>query len=196
MPITKFLELCPSLAREDTSKYTIADIEKEVKEICNYIDIAYPHSGKKMSTVRFKVQWGMDKTGTLGRCRCNNEMLYDLTFNPTYFKVSSPTKVHSTIIHEVLHACKGGMKHTGNWKMMANNCQYHLGIPVSRTNSDPKYTEVRNATLKYYVKCQACGWEGGKRRKLSPCLKDIMNNNQSRYYCPACKSKNLKVKRF
>ena len=30
MPIAKFLELCPSLTREDTSKYTLADIEKEV----------------------------------------------------------------------------------------------------------------------------------------------------------------------
>ena len=138
----------------------------------------------------------MDKTGTLGRCHRSNEMMYDLTFNPTYFKVSSPTEVHSTIIHEVLHACKGGMKHTGNWKMMANNCQYHLGIPVKRTGSDPKYTEVRNTTFKYYVECQACGWKGERRRKLTPNLKNIMNNNRRGNYCPTCKSRDLKVKKF
>ena len=196
MPISKFLELCPSLTREDTSKYTLADIEKEVKEVCNYIDVAYPYSGKKMSSVYFNVRWGMDKTGTLGRCHRSNEMMYDLIFNPTYFKVSNPTEVHSTIIHEVLHACKGGMKHTGNWKMMANNCQYHLGIPVKRTGSDPKYTEVRNTTFKYYVECQACGWKGERRRKLTPNLKNIMNNNRRGNYCPTCKSKDLKVKKF
>ena len=85
MPIAKFLELCPSRTREDTSKYTLADIEREVKEVCNYIDVAYPYSGKKMSSVYFNVRWGMDKTGTLGRCHRSNEMMYNLIYSKTIY---------------------------------------------------------------------------------------------------------------
>lgn len=187
-----FLKVCPSLARTDTAKYTLADIEKECKEICKYFDLAYPYTNKKMRHVSFCVNWGIDNTNTLGRCHRNSEYDYTLTFNPTYFKIGDPQSIHSTIIHEVLHMCEGCFKHTGEWKYRAQNCQYHLGIPVTRLNKDANYHQMRVDTAKYDLFCVNCG-EIGHYRRMTNCVKSVLKD-EKKYWCRRCKSRKLSIR--
>lgn len=192
MPNQFYLSKCPSLKRRDTKSYTLNDIYDECREVCNYLDMAYPMSSKKMEKVTFCVKWGKDKTGTLGSCHRNlNDFNYTLTFNPTFFKLAEPEQAHSVIVHEVLHMGPDCMKHTGNWKMMARNCESHLGVTVTRTTRDKNYAEMRQSKYKYYISCNNCGYKCAYKMKMTPCLKTIKSGHHN-YWCTKCKSHDLK----
>ena len=66
-----------------------------------------------------------------------------------------------TIIHELLHTCKGCMKHQGRWKANATmmNCRY--GYNIKRvTSGNEKGVEnykPEHMTVKYVFTCGGCG---------------------------------------
>lgn len=41
----------------------------------------------------------------------------------------------NTIIHELLHTCKGCMKHTGEWKQLAEKVNRYYGYNIKRCDS-------------------------------------------------------------
>lgn len=66
----------------------------------------------------------------------------------------------NTIIHELLHSCKGGHGHKGEWKRLANKVHRELGYNITRTSSaDDKgvEAETRPVRVKYTITCEKCG---------------------------------------
>lgn len=66
-----------------------------------------------------------------------------------------------TIVHEILHACKGGHSHTGMWKIYANqvNAKYPE-LAISRCTSADKFgleEEQREIRRRYAIRCVECG---------------------------------------
>lgn len=70
----------------------------------------------------------------------------------------------NTIIHELLHSCKGGGGHREEWKRLAEKVNRAYGYNIKRCSSaDEKgVTEIAIPTRKtsstsYYIKCDKCG---------------------------------------
>lgn len=70
----------------------------------------------------------------------------------------------NTIIHELLHSCKGCMNHGENWKRLATKVNRAYGYNIKRCSSaDEKGVQeetrpIKTAReIKYIVKCNGCG---------------------------------------
>jgi predicted SprT family Zn-dependent metalloprotease len=67
-----------------------------------------------------------------------------------------------TIIHELLHTCRGGMKHTGKWKEYAELMNRRYGYDIKRITTGTEkgleeYTPTRSLPVKYVFVCGGCG---------------------------------------
>lgn len=67
-----------------------------------------------------------------------------------------------TIIHEILHTCRGCDKHTGMWSYYANIMNNKYGYSIKRATSGTEkgveeYTPTRRLTYQYCYKCEKCG---------------------------------------
>ncbi len=66
-----------------------------------------------------------------------------------------------TIIHELLHTCKGCMKHQGKWKTYAQLMNMRYGYDIKRvTSGNEKGVEnykPRSIAVKYVFTCGGCG---------------------------------------
>ena len=89
---------------------------------------------------------------------------------------NSEQALKETIIHEILHTCRGCMNHGENWKRLAERVNQKYGYSIKRTSStndkglheDTRPVAVR--TVKYIVQCQSCG-QLYPRAKLSKIVK-------------------------
>lgn len=67
----------------------------------------------------------------------------------------------TTMLHELLHTCRGGMKHTGKWKEYADILNAKYGYDIKRvTSGEEKGVEnhkVKHRAVKYIFKCRFCG---------------------------------------
>jgi len=66
----------------------------------------------------------------------------------------------STILHELLHTCKGCMNHGENWKRLARKVNSAYGYDIKRTSSaDEKgiTADPRLETAKHKFVCEKCG---------------------------------------
>ena len=69
-----------------------------------------------------------------------------------------------TIIHELLHSCKGCMNHGENWKRLAAkvNRAYNYNIKRCSTADDKGVQEetkpISLHTVNYVIKCNKCGY--------------------------------------
>ena len=149
-----------SFSRTDTANYTLDDIRKEVNEICVWLDYMWGHE-KKMQNVQFRVGWNeKPRPKSLGLCHKDSDYKYVLTFSHRYFEAALPRGVHEVILHEVLHATKNGMKHTGEWKSKANYVSNFTEFKVTRCvnpeDAPAWYAQETAAQLggaKYQVYC-------------------------------------------
>ena len=106
----------------------------------------------------------------------------------------------NTLVHELLHAERNRMCHTGEWKRCAKlvNAKYPEFNIQRCTSAEDKgivhhaYVK-RNSSIKYIVNCNVCGKVYYYRRK-STVIKLLLNpntNNECR--CGRCKSNKLSV---
>lgn len=88
----------------------------------------------------------------------------------------------NTIMHELLHTCRGCMKHTGKWKELAArvNCAYGYNIQRTATPEEKLIPSELAAEPKYVVKCESCGCEFARHR-MSAIVK-----SPGRYRCGKC----------
>ena len=76
----------------------------------------------------------------------------------------------NTIIHELLHTCKGCMSHTGEWKRLAEKVNKYYGYDIKRCDSsnDKGISEAAREQItttrkiKYKFRCMGCGQEIGR----------------------------------
>ena len=105
------------------------------------------------------------------------------TIEVTSDLLESEVGLRNTIMHEVLHACKGGMTHKGEWKKYAQmvNEKYNMDIKRTSTSEDKGVKEVEiEYAYKYLLRCEGCGQEF-KRDRMSKFVK-----NPERGKCGGC----------
>ena len=93
----------------------------------------------------------------------------------------------NTIIHELLHSCKGCMNHGAEWKRLAERVKRAYGYDIKRT-CPAAGIGVKKETMpvrkqvepKYIVQCECCG-QLIKRQKRSDLIK-----HTSLYTCGRC----------
>ncbi|MCR5272626.1 MAG: SprT-like domain-containing protein [Lachnospiraceae bacterium] len=91
-----------------------------------------------------------------------------------------------TIIHELLHTCKGCMKHTGSWKMYATQMNVAYGYNIKRTTSGSEKGvedhEVTPLPVKHIFVCKNCGAVIYRKRESR------FTRHYRRYACARCKA--------
>ena len=98
----------------------------------------------------------------------------------------SDKSVKTTIIHEILHTCKGCLNHSTEWKKLASYVNSTLGYDIKRCTSAAEHgicDEPAARNVRYIVKCIKCGKTYERERKSK-----IIKNPQ-RYRCGVCRGK-------
>lgn len=91
-----------------------------------------------------------------------------------------------TIIHELLHSCKGCMNHGENWKRLAAKVNRAYGYNVKRCSSaedkgvQEETRPVSVRTPNYIIKCNRCG-HTYTRMRMSKIIQ-----HPERYRCGRC----------
>ena len=151
---------------------------EECKEELDSIDIAYGKIVDIVPNSRAKSRWG--------QC-CKRADGFHININIVLLKddVSDKT-TKETIMHEVLHTCKGCMNHGHEWQRLAdivNDCyNYHVKRCTSE-NEKGVSLERKNREYKYVFECEKCG-QKINRAKMSDFVK-----NTNRYRCGKCGGK-------
>ncbi len=83
-------------------------------------------------------------------------------------------ELKNTIVHEILHTCKGCMNHGNTWKRNANLMNKKYGYRLTRVRTCKEFTKIveEEQPYKYIVRCTKCGYEY-KRRKKSRLIEHI-----------------------
>lgn len=108
------------------------------------------------------VSWNGRLKAVWGRCYYNTRTeTYRIELNPVLrLPEVSWEDAMNTMIHEVLHAYTGRMKHTGEWKRCAEivNREYPLYNITRCTSAEEKgVADKMNRYYKYIVTCDVCG---------------------------------------
>ncbi len=132
---------------------------KKLQEIClNEVRAVGIEPGKISSWIinsRAKRRWGL--------CKKNPDGTFSIQIAKQLLEDDrvDEVAVKTTMIHEILHTTKGGMKHTGNWKMYATIMNKKYGYNIKRTTSgEEKGLENHVSHLrpdKYLFVCRYCG---------------------------------------
>ena len=129
------------------------DINK-VYETCSkkLADIGIQHGNIKDVSInkRAKRRWGTCKRiGNIYSIEISSILLDDDV---------SDEATETTMIHELLHSCKGCFNHGNEWKRLANKVNKAYGYNVKRvTTSDEKGIAPEVVGKKHKIVCQKCG---------------------------------------
>ncbi|MCR5343321.1 MAG: hypothetical protein K6E70_08165 [Butyrivibrio sp.] len=89
-----------------------------------------------------------------------------------------------TIIHEILHTCKGCMTHQGKWKTYADMMNLRYGYNIKRiTRGEEKGVEnykPKQMAVKYIMTCGGCGATIYRKRSSK------FTRNYRNYSCTRC----------
>ena len=96
----------------------------------------------------------------------------------------------TTILHELLHTCKGCMNHGKEWQRLADKVNRAYGYNIKRcTSCEEKGIEKEDEPeAKYIIGCPCCGtkWEYVRMTKAV--------QNPRRYLCGKCKVELIRIK--
>ena len=104
---------------------------------------------------RAKTRWGL--------CRKTGKNSYSIEIAEALLSDDriSETACKETIIHEILHTCRGCMRHTGRWKEYAERMNARYGYRIKRvTTGSEKGVEdhvSRSQPVRYIYRCKRCG---------------------------------------
>ena len=179
---------------ENTSNYSIEDVEVEVVNCQNILNSLGYITGKINSIV-----WNTRAKKRLGECiykgERNGERIFNLNFNKIYFNIGSPEAVHSTIMHEVIHTIPGCFDHKKKFKEVSDKVK-KFGYEVNRTTIDANYNEFlleNKQDIKFEVFCPTCNKVLCRRIRKTRMIKDIKAEKHN-WSCPICHCKNLLIK--
>lgn len=157
---------------------------KEVAIICmqelDKIGIPYREVEDFIINTRAKSRWGQCKTLPNGKflISISNRLLEDDT---------DIMGLKNTIIHELIHTCKGCMNHKSEWKMYAQKVNNAYGYNIKRTSSAEDkgvraIEKIRVINHKYI--CEGCGQIVTRERD---------RGFEKRYNCGVCGKHFIKV---
>lgn len=108
-----------------------------------------------------KVELNYRAKNRFGQCKRKSDGTYELNFNYRIFDDNANEHAIITcMIHEILHTCKGGMTHKGEWKRLANVVREKTGYNVTRCNSYSDFgveSPIKRKAHNYVFVCEDCG---------------------------------------
>lgn len=150
------------------------DINNVVKSCCEKLDVIGIKYGTIVSitiNTRAKKRWGQCKK--IGNC---------FAIQVSSRLISEDVElVHleTTVIHEILHTCKGCMNHGNEWKTLAEKVNRAYGYNIKRTTSNEE-KGIEPIPAKYKFVCKDCGCVVTRMRE-SDFVKHYYN-----YRCAKC----------
>ena len=156
---------------------------EECKRELDAIGVKYGTVTEITVNTRAKSRWG--------QCRRYPNGTYTINIRDILLTDEASEKgLKETILHELLHTCKGCMKHTGEWKRLAELVNDCYGYHIKRTDcaedkgiDGTEYIKNKRMGAKYKFVCTGCGQEIYKYR-----ASDFVKNTW-RYQCGICHSK-------
>lgn len=145
--------------RLDTKKYTLVDIQEEVKEnFALLVSLGYEDLLNKEVVVTYgKKIRAFGTCKKIGKKPYSNKMLYEIQINKEYLAVADPKEVHNTIMHECIHCIDGCMNHGNKWKYAATRVNAKFDFtPIKRTGYDEAYHQVMETKYRYFATCDKC----------------------------------------
>ena len=105
-------------------------------------------------------------------------------------RVDEKNGLKNTIMHELLHTCRGCMNHTGRWAELAQNVNDAYGYHVKRVtnHNDCVIPDELQAPARYLIRCTECG-ALIPRQRMSALIK-----NPKKYLCAKCGGKLERIK--
>lgn len=118
-----------------------------------------------------------------GRCSRQNDGTYVVELNELLLGATEKAAM-TTMVHEVLHSCKGCMNHGAKWKSYTRILNNAYGYNI-KTCSTYEERGVEQPKGKYTVQCQnkECGTKYEKNR-----MSGVIRNPE-RYTCGTCRGK-------
>lgn len=161
---------------------------EDAKAILDDLDIKYgPISEVKVSS---------RMTRTFGTCQYNKRTgVYRIKISSRLMVEDVPYEIAlDTMVHELLHAYKNRMCHTGEWKACANkvNANYPQ-IHIQRCASEEESKAVDAITAKYKIVCKDCGTACYYTRKSRIVRLFIKHPTNKWCSCGKCHSSNLQM---
>lgn len=159
----------------------LMDYAAECMSELDEIGIEYGNIVEFKVNTRAKKRWGQAKSIPGGYSINISSVLLD--------ERNDVEGLKNTIIHEILHTCKGCQNHGENWKRLAAKVNRAYGYNIKRCSSadekgvleetrPPK--PVRTTNTNYVVKCDKCG-HVYTRTKMSKLIQHPEN-----YRCGCC----------
>lgn len=154
------------------------------------IGIKYGNVIKFEVNTRAKKRWG--------QCRKVGDN-YIININQILLRDDTDIEgLKNTMIHELLHTCKGCMKHTGEWKRLAEKVNRYYGYNIKRCSDaeekgvSKEQQQIRKEERiqrqpKHKFRCINCGQEIIRYKESN------FTKNPNRYRCAACGSRFEKV---
>ena len=160
---------------------------QDAKDVLDDLGIEYGPIATVTINSRAKSRWGRCKrVGDVYHIEISSDLMYD--------DVEWESAMN-TMIHELLHAHKDRMCHTGEWKRCANlvNRKYPI-YNIKRCSSAEERGVVRaKPTYKYKLMCDGCNSINYYQKETKAIVKIRAQGNQSGYRCGRCGSTMLRV---
>lgn len=160
---------------------------QDAKDVLDDLNIEYGPIASVTINSRAKSRWGRcTRVGDVYRIEISSELMGD---NVEW------ESAMNTMIHEMLHAHKDRMCHTGEWKRCAElvNRKYPIyNIKRCSSAEDHGIRSVR-PTYKYKMICNGCNSIGYYQRETKAIAKIRAYGNNSGYRCGKCGSTMLSV---
>lgn len=146
----------------------------ECMEMLDAIGIEYGNIKEVTVNTRAKRRWGQCRAIPGGFSININADLLD--------ERNSVEGLENTIIHELLHSCKGCMNHSEKWKALARKVKSAYGYEIKRCGSsnDKGVEYQREITYKYIIQCENC------KRLIKRQRKSVLVEYPCLYKCGTC----------
>ena len=159
---------------------------QDAKDVLDDLNIPYGNIVRCYINYRAQSRWG--------RCRQVGRNEYEIDISSSLMDDDTTWEAAmNTMIHELLHAHKDRMCHTGEWKRCAElvNREYPIYTIKRCSSADERGVTENISKYKYKVVCHACGNTTYYTREGKAIQKIRRYGIASGYICGKCSSHNL-----
>ena len=161
---------------------------QDSKDVLDDLNIEYGKIVRCTVNYRAQSRWGIcRKVG-------NNEYEIEISYKLMADEVEWEAAMN-TMIHELLHAHRDRMCHTGEWKRCAElvNREYPIYNIKRCSSSEERGVSQSKTKYKYKVICHGCGNVCYYMKNGKAIQKIRARGSKSGYFCTKCSSHNLEV---
>lgn len=136
------------------------------QELLDYLDIEYGDVEQLEINTRAKRRWGQCSYN-----RYTGKFKISISSKLLGEDEKSEKGLLNTVVHELLHTCKGCQNHGSHWKNLADkvNAEFDLGIKRCDSAKDKGVEDdYEPAPIKYQIKCPVCGHIYNRRKMCYP----------------------------